>query len=123
VVGAGGGGGCQATTAVDPKHPIQVGLRGAGANDKVVLMYGETANNVAQLELKFRDGTVTTIPLTNQFFLYEVPAAHFAPDRRPSTLIARDADGVEVGAQRILDAFGIYPGSTTCPKGEKCTDG
>jgi len=57
------------------------------------LLWGHVGANVANLELRFQDGTVTRLPLTESVFLYAFPDNQWRAGHRPGWLIAHEKNG------------------------------
>ena len=68
-------------------------------------------HSVASLELRFQDSTVELLDLHQGFFVWVVPASHWALGSRPSYLIGRDQKGAVVYRQFLYPkARCAYPG-------------
>jgi hypothetical protein len=81
-----------------------------------VLLEGVVDLRVQSLELRFSDGDSAAIPfvwvpapIATGFFLYAVPPRHWRKGHLPTTLLARDAEGHEVGHREIRGVS--FPGS------------
>jgi hypothetical protein len=92
--------------AEPPPGRILWGLQGRTEHDTAVVLYGQVPQGVASLALTYSDGTVSRLPLTKGFFLYEIPASHFAQGKRPFLLVGENQNGDEVTRASVhLDSF------------------
>jgi len=104
--------------------PIAAGIQGGG---RPVLFAGAVGAAVASVQLRFQDGDVIDLRAAEGYVLGEIPMRHYAPGKRLTLVIARNAAGAEVG-RKSLDpaARGTYPcasadevdlglGVTICP--------
>jgi hypothetical protein len=82
--------------AEPPPGRILWGLQGHTEHDTAVVLYGQVPQDVVNLALAYSDGTVSRLPLTKGFFLYEIPASQFAQGKRPSLLVGENQNGDEV---------------------------
>lgn len=64
-------------------------------------VYGRVSARVASLELRYRDGDVTTVRPVEGYVLAAVPARHARDGHRVTTIVGRDEHGKEVGRQRF----------------------
>lgn len=71
----------------------------AGDGKPLVKLEGVVGSAIAELELRYSDGTSTRIPIVERFVLFEIPPAHH--DDARFTLIGRDRGGAEI-ARRVL---------------------
>jgi hypothetical protein len=109
------GAGCGPTEI--PAGKIYWGLQGHAEHDTTVVLHGRVGGDVASLDLNYADRTTAHLPLTQGFFLYEIPASHFAQGKRPSFLVGNDAGGHEV-ARALLhpdSLYGVFPGDNRHP--------
>jgi hypothetical protein len=72
-----------------------------GAPGGILLLVGPVGSDIAKLELRYQDGRVANIPLSEGWALYEVETADYAEGRRPEALIGRDTSGREVASERM----------------------
>ena len=73
---------------------------------------GWVAPQVAQLTLRFQDGTAADVPLHDRYYLYVVPPANWPAGHRPSILEARNAQGALVYHAFLYPRqHCIYPGA------------
>jgi hypothetical protein len=74
-------------------HVPRAGVRETRVGDRYLrLLQGRVAPDVASIEVRFTDGKKATIPTAKGFFLREL-----TENEEPKLLIARDADGRELG--------------------------
>jgi hypothetical protein len=77
------------------------GMNFGGAPGGILLLVGPVGADIAKLELRYQNGRVATIPLSDGWALYEVESADYAEGRRPEILIGRDVSGREIASQRL----------------------
>ena len=98
----------------------QTGLRNdprRGSRLGYAYAFGWAAPGVAHLDLRFQDGSQTSIPLVAHDFLYVVPEANWRAGHRPSILTASNAAGRVVYRQFLYPRqHCIYPGHDTLCK-------
>jgi hypothetical protein len=75
--------------------PLSLRIKG----QLVKLLWGNVGGDVASLELRFQDGSVTRLPLKDRVFFYVLPRRRSLVGRRPTRLIARDRSGRTLGAR------------------------
>jgi hypothetical protein len=68
----------------------------------LVKISGVVGSAIAELELRYADGTQTSVPIVERFVLFEIPPAHHDDPR--FTLIGRDRDGAEI-ARRVFKSL------------------
>jgi hypothetical protein len=103
-----------------PANRILWGLQGRAEHDTTVVLYGQVQSDVTSLRLTYADETTTRLPLTKGFFLYEIPASHFAERSRPSLLVGENGSGEEVAhasLRPVFSYFGMFPGDHRRPPG------
>jgi hypothetical protein len=66
--------------------PLSLRIRGHTVN----LLWGNVGSDVGSLRLRFQDGGVTTLPLTDGVFFHVLPGQRGLVGHRPTRLIARD---------------------------------
>jgi hypothetical protein len=96
-----------ATCGPDPrtrvgKDELQVhpGLWNEAEDRKpLVSLSGVVGADVARLELRYSDGTVTPVPITERFVYFEIPPAHHKDER--FVLVRRNRNGDEL-ARRVV---------------------
>jgi hypothetical protein len=64
-----------------------------------VSLNGVVGADIARLELRYSDGTVAPIPISERFVYFEIPPAHH--DDARFVLVGRDRNGVEI-ARRVV---------------------
>jgi hypothetical protein len=85
-----------------PRKTAVAGMNfGGGAPDGILLLVGPVGSDIAKLELRYQDGRVANIPLSEGWALYEVETADYVKGRRPEALIGRDTSGREVASERM----------------------
>jgi hypothetical protein len=67
----------------------------------LVLLSGFAAPQIARLELRHEDGFTRAVPLTEGFYLVEIPRDRLAPGRLPVLLVGRGRDGAVVERSRL----------------------
>lgn len=72
-----------------------------GTPGGILLLVGPVGSDIASLELRYEDGRVAPVTLTDGWALYEVDRADYAQGRRPEVLVGRDASGRAVASQRL----------------------
>src|SRR6266511_2215367 len=73
----------------------------------IVYLSGSVGPEVSQLTLHYEDGQEVEVPIVERFVLYDIPRAHFNDGARPTLLIGRNSEGVEVARQKVdQDVFG-----------------
>jgi hypothetical protein len=72
-----------------------------GAPGGILLLVGQVGSGVASLELRYEDGRRAGVPLHGGWALYEVDRRDYAEGRRPTTLVARDPTGRQIGSRRM----------------------
>jgi hypothetical protein len=77
------------------------GINFGGAPGGILLFVGPVGTDIAQLELRYQNGRVANIPLSEGWALYEVEPADYVEGRRPEILVGRDASGREVASERM----------------------
>ena len=77
--------------------PMQFG----GAPDGIQLLVGPVGADVARLQVRYQDGRLAEIPLSDGWALYEVEPRDYVVGRRPAELIARDRAGAVVTSERL----------------------
>jgi hypothetical protein len=84
------------TCSVAIPRPREIAVNGmnfGGAPGGVLLLVGPVGSDVATLELRYEDGRVRSIPLTDGWALSEIARADYRKGRRPEVLVGRDAAG------------------------------
>jgi hypothetical protein len=71
-------------------------------SERIVLLDGFVGPRVRSLELRFEDGTSTSVRLVERHFLYELPRRNWTAGHRPTYLVAHDGEGRNVGRRRIV---------------------
>jgi hypothetical protein len=92
------------TCSVAPPPARQIGVAGmnfGGAPGGILLLVGPVGSDIAKLELRYQDGRVANVPLSEGWALYEVQRADYLEGRRPEILIGRDASGREIVSERL----------------------
>src|SRR6476620_6401560 len=79
--------------------PLRIQVRGQILN----LLWGQVGSDVAELALRFQNGSETTLPIEKGAFLYPVPTSRWIKGRRPAFLIARSATGRTVGKRLLIE--------------------
>jgi len=69
--------------------PLHIGVHG----HPVTLLWGNVGSDVANLNVRFRDGTSTRVPLSSGVFLHVFPKYRWRPGLRPAWLVAHTNDG------------------------------
>lgn len=90
--------------SVAPPAAREIGVAAmnfGGAPGGILLLVGPVGSDIANLELRYQNGRVATIPLREGWALYEVERADYAEGRRPEILIGRDVSGREIASQRL----------------------
>jgi hypothetical protein len=77
------------------------GMNFGGAPGGILLLVGPVGSDIAKLELRYQDGRVVNVPLSEGWALYEVKSTDYVEGRRPEILIGRDASGREIASQRL----------------------
>ena len=103
-----GGRGTGRTCGPDPRDrvaadelSIHPGLWNEGEDAKrLVTLNGVVGANVARLEVHYTDGTVTPVPISERFVVFEIPPAHHEDER--FVLLGRDASG-DLIARRVVN--------------------
>lgn len=72
-----------------------------GAPGGVLLLIGRVGSEISTLELNYQDGRNVTVPLNDDWALYEVVRADYVEGRRPQELIGRDASGKEIALKHM----------------------
>ena len=72
-----------------------------GAPGGILLLVGPVGSDIAKLELRYQNGRVVNIPLSEGWALYEIETADYVEGRRPETLIGRDPSGREIALQQM----------------------
>lgn len=95
-----------------------VGL-GTQQGKEFVLLYGHVAAAVDVVELRFEDGEVVRLRPVESTVLFAIPREHFPRGKRLELVIVRDAEGREVGRQRMRTRVaGSYPCDNPVPIGQ-----
>jgi hypothetical protein len=84
------------TCSVAIPHRREIGVNGmnfGGAPGGVLLLIGPVGSDIATLELRYENGRVRNIPLTDGWALSEIARADYRKGRRPEVLVGRDAAG------------------------------
>lgn len=98
VGGEDGWAGCNPTGVHDEGS---IGGTSGEAARGIVLLCCYVPRGTASLEVHFEDGLTVPIELVRGFFLYQVPPDRLIPARRPTALIARDQDDVELARAEL----------------------
>lgn len=69
--------------------PLRLPIKG----QSLALLWGHAGADVASLEVRFQDGTMTRLPLTDGVFLHVFPKQRWSAGHRPAWLVARGDDG------------------------------
>jgi hypothetical protein len=88
-------------TKIEPKElQIHSGLWNEAEDGKpLVSLSGVVGADIASLELRYRDGSVTQVSITERFVYYEIPPAHRGDAR--FVLLGRDRAGATI-ARRVI---------------------
>jgi hypothetical protein len=70
----------------------------------LTLLWGHAGRDVADLRVRFQDGTATRLPLTDGVFFHVFPKQRWAVGHRPAWLVARDTDGRVVRVRLITNS-------------------
>jgi hypothetical protein len=92
------------TCSVAPPSAREIAVAGmnfGGAPGGILLLVGPVGSDIARLELRYQNGRVANLPLSEGWALYEVERADYVEGRRPEILIGRDASGREIASQRL----------------------
>jgi hypothetical protein len=92
--------GCSVARPASRKIAV-TGMNFGGAPGGILLFVGPVGSDIAKLELRYQDGRVANIPLSEGWALYEVEIADYVEGRRPEVLIGRDASGREIASERL----------------------
>jgi hypothetical protein len=98
-----------------PRVPISWQTYGHGGpafpGQNWVYAVGWAAPGISRLELRYEDGTRTAIPLHGRFYLFLVPASHWAAGARPETVTGLTSAGRRVGSVDLRHwyAYCSYP--------------
>jgi len=91
--------------SIAPPKPREIGVSamnfGGGAPDGILLLLGPVGSDIAALELRYQNGRIATIPLSDGWALYEVERADYVQGRRPEILVGRDVSGREIASERL----------------------
>jgi hypothetical protein len=75
----------------------------------IVYLSGSVGPDVSRLTLRYEDGQEVEVPIVERFVLYDIPRAHFTDGARPTVLVGRNTEGVEVARQPIVQGvFGPH---------------
>jgi hypothetical protein len=108
----GGGLGCS-PQPVRYDYVPRSGIHGTRVGDRYLrLLEGRVAPDVATIEVRFTNGEKATIPTAKGFFLRELTG-----DEEPELLIARDADGRELGRHSHRRPLRVGPAQVPKPTG------
>jgi hypothetical protein len=66
----------------------------------LVGLEGVVGEDVARLEIRYMDGTVEPMPVTERFVFFEIPPAHHKDEA--FVVVGRDATGAELD-RRVID--------------------
>lgn len=69
--------------------PIRLGIRARS----LTLLWGHAGRDVASLAVRFQDGTMTRLPLTDGVFFHVFSRQRWLVGHRPALVIARETDG------------------------------
>jgi hypothetical protein len=72
-----------------------------GAPEGVLLLVGPVGSDIATLELRYQDGRIAKVPLSDGWALFEVERADYIPKRRPEVLVGRGVSGSEIASERL----------------------
>jgi hypothetical protein len=84
--------------------PREIGVAAmnfGGAPGGVLLLVGPVGSGIATLELRYGNGRVARVPLSDGWALFEVDRADYAQGRRPEILVGSDASGQQIAAERL----------------------
>jgi hypothetical protein len=93
--------GCSVARPAARKIGVSAMNFGGGAPDGILLLVGPVGSDIAKLELRYQNGRVANIPLSEGWALYEIETADYAEGRRPDVLIGRDTSGREIASERM----------------------
>lgn len=85
---------------------LDLGIQNTGT---AVLLFGTTGGDIANIELRFRDGSRNRLLPAAGFVLVEIPEKHHPARRRLHTIVGYDVEGSEITRKTIPSAVGIYP--------------
>jgi hypothetical protein len=90
--------------SVAPPSARQIGVAAmnfGGAPGGILLLVGPVGSDIANLQVRYQDGRVSDVPLSDGWALYEIERADYPEGRRPEMLIARDASGRRIASDRM----------------------
>jgi hypothetical protein len=72
-----------------------------GAPGGVLLLVGPAGSEIARLELRYEDGRLVLVPVSEGWALFEIKQADYAQGHRPDLLIGRDKSGRVVASEHL----------------------
>lgn len=90
--------------SIPKPRPREIGVSAmnfGGAPGGVLLLVGPVGSGIAALELRYENGRVAPVPLSDGWAIFEVERADYVEGRRPQTLAGRDTSGREIATKRL----------------------
>ena len=90
--------------SIPAPKPHEIGVSAinfGGAPGGILLLVGPVGADIATLDLRYQNGRIATVPLSDGWALYEVEHSNYVEGRRPEVLVARDESGREIASKRL----------------------